>query len=51
MKELELKKIELEALIKNFTYPLTYSQSLRLDNLKKELNKIKMQLVILKMKG
>lgn len=46
MKDLELKKIELETLIKNFTYPLTHSQSIRLDHLKKELNKINTQLFI-----
>ena len=37
---MQARKQEIENQIQSLTYPLTYSQTIKLDQLKKELNKI-----------
>lgn len=51
MEDLQKRKIELEKQINAFEYPLRYSQVIQKEKLEKELNKIKYQIFILKMKG
>lgn len=51
MQELEQRKQEIENQINSLIYPLTPLQTIKLDNLKKELNRIKTQIFIKTMKG
>ena len=51
MEDLQKRKIDLENKINAFEYPLRYSQVIQKETLQKELNRIKTQRFILKMKG
>lgn len=48
---MEDKIKELQTQINSYTFPLTYTQTLKRDNLIKELNKLKTQIFIRQIKG